>query len=146
MPIPTLPVDRETSPLPLTDHNAFATELVKSTDVIVPSKIFAPVTELFTKLKIPVLPSVASPESTRSVATFVPSPTKILAELKTEVNFAVNVEKSELAKYPFTEAVARVISMDGDVVELLTVIGLPAVDAAVTLPIVPLQMFTPFTL
>ena len=79
----------------------------------------------------------ASPDNTTPVATLPALPTKIFAEVNVDVNFELNVVKSLDAKYPLTDAVAREISTDGELDEALTVIGLPAVAAAVTEVTVP---------
>ena len=101
------------------------TEFVKSIDATV-EYVFAAV--LFIK---PIVDNAATPVNSVEPACLL-----------------LNVVKSLEAKYPFTDAVARVISIEGEVVELLTVIGLPVVAAAVA-PVtdpVPVEIFTPFTL
>ena len=63
----------------------------------------------------------ASPDNTTPVATLPALPTKILADVNVEVNFELNVVKSLEAKYPFTEAVAREIPLEGN--EWVGVVG-----------------------
>ena len=87
---------------------------------------------MFAKVNTPAVTEETSPLGTTDVATL-PTPTKMFPVVRVVPNLPLNVEKSELAKYPSVVLLALIIEIAGVEEPVATLIGAVAVTF-VTVP------------